>query len=290
MPHAAPYPFQRNRRRALRAAAALAALLALGALGAACDGEDATTGKRVQHRTIATAGEEAAGAFTNAYGWSITLSRAYISIGSLYYFDGAPVTARLDAPGGRRPSRAEQVLRWVIPEAHAHPGHYQQGNALGEMTAPATVDLVAGPAEMGPSASVTGLYRSALFTFGVPPAGPLAAELGAAVVLIEGSAQSGAEERLFRAEAAPADVFDTTGAPIVAGCVFEEADVQADGIVTVLVKPSVWLDQVDFMEVPASADGAPVPLDPAGTPHKAFVRGLKKGTAYLFSYATTAQE
>ena len=260
-------------------ASALIAVAALSSLAPACDGEDSTTGKRVTHATVITAGPEAAGGFTNAFGWSVTLSRAYLSVGALYYFDGAPVTARLIRPW------PDRLARLLIPEAHAHPGHYQPGNALGEMTAKTSVDLVAGPAALGPSPGVSGVYRSARIDLASPSAGPFAGELGQFVVVVEGVAEQAGEERPFRAEAAAADVVDTDGEPAVAGCVFEEADVQEDGTVTVTIKPSVWLDQIDFAELPASADGQPVLLEPGSVPHRAFTRGLKKGTGYAFSYA-----
>lgn len=282
----------RGRRALIGAAAIAAAQLAVGALAPACgDGEgDTTTGKRVTHATRITAGAEASGAFTGASGWSITLSRAYLSVGALYYFDGAPLTARLDPGRGRRRRPAggglfDQLARWAVPEAAAHPGHYAPGEAKGEMTAATSVDLAVGPATLEASDAVSGVYRSARLVFGAQPAGPLAGELGASVVVVEGTAEKGGEERPFRVEAVVADVLDSEGDPAVEGCVFEEADVQEDGGVTVTVKPSVWFDQVDFADVPASPDGQPVLIAPGSTAHRAFARGLKKGTAYVFSYA-----
>lgn len=262
-------------RRALLGAALLAAAASGG-----CGGEESTAGKRLTHRTRITAGAEATEGFTNALGWSITLARAQISVGALYYFDGAPVTARLT------PRLLERVSRWLIPEAHAHPGHYQPGNALGEMTEATSVDLVDGSPELADSTSVNGLYRSARIDFLSPAVGPLAGELGQAVVVVEGVAEKAGESRPFRVEGAIADVVDPDGEAAVAGCVFEEADVQEGGTVTVRVLLSVWLDQIDFAEVPESADGRPVRIEPGTVPHKAFARGLKKGTAYVFSYST----
>jgi len=273
-----------RRRVALVAAASIAAAVGLGALASACGGEDSTTGKRLTHATRITAGPEATSAFTNAYGWSITLSRIDLSVGAFHYFDGAPVTARLHRP---RPL-LDRLARWALPEAHAHPGHYQPGDAMGQMTEPTTVDLAKSPADLAASAAVSGVYRSARFTFGAPPRGPLADELGDAVILVEGLATKAGEARPFRVAAVAADVLDAKGNPLVAGCVFEEADVQENGAITLLVKPSVWLDQIDFTEVPASADGQPVTLEPATVPYKAFTRGLEKGTAYVFSYAAAA--
>lgn len=260
----------------MRYARCLVFVAVLGATG--CGGEESTTGKRLTHRTRITPGAEVTEGFTNAFGWSVTVARAHLSVGALYYFDGAPVTARLE------PRLLDRVSRWLIPEAHAHPGHYQPGNALGEMTEPTSVDLAGGSPVLADSTSVNGLYRSARIDFLSPPVGPLAGELGQSVVVVEGIAERAGVSRPFRVEAAIADVVDADGEAAVAGCVFEEADVQEDGIVFVRILPSVWLDQIDFAEVPPDADGRPVTLEPGTIPHKAFARGLKKGTAYVFSY------
>ncbi|EYF03223.1 hypothetical protein [Chondromyces apiculatus] len=274
------------RRGVVSLGAVVLAGMALGGLGAGCGGEDSTTGKRLTHETVVTAGAEATGGFTNAMGWRVTLSRADVAVGALYYFDGAPVTAMR----GRRLRLLDRVSGWLIREAHAHPGHYEPGNALGEMTAATSVDLMGGPVSVGASEAVTGVYRSASFDFGAKAVGPLAGAMGEAVVVVEGVAEKEGMSRSFRAEAKADEVLDTDALPVVEGCVFEEAEVQGDGTVTVLVKPSVWLDQVDFEEVPESADGEPVAFDVRGTPHKAFIRGLKKGTGYVFSYGAGSEE
>ncbi|AKT37543.1 hypothetical protein [Chondromyces crocatus] len=267
-----------SRRTFTSVGVVLVAGAALGALASGCGSDDSTTGQRLSHATTIAAGDELAAGFVNARGWSIRLQQARVAVGALYYFDGAPLTAQ------RSPRLFDAVSRWFIREAHAHPGHYQQGNALGEMTASTSVDLVAGPVDLGTSSAVTGSYRSASFDFGARPSGPLADEMGAFVVVVEGTAEKDGMVRMFRARATAADVDDGHGEPVVAGCVFEEKDVQQNGTVTVRVLPSVWLDQVDFEEVPESLDGHPVELDGRGTPHRAFTRGLKKGTGYEFSY------
>ena len=64
-----------------------------------------------------------------------------------------------------------------------------------------------------------------------------------------------------------------------------------DGTVTLTLVPTVWFDQVDFGYVAPGAIGAPAPdangvVDIAGTlAWQGFIRGVKKGTAYLFSYS-----
>ncbi|WP_437586529.1 hypothetical protein [Sorangium sp. So ce1000] len=285
----------RSRRRAAFAAAwRLAAALAAGALAAGCGagGDDATSGKRLTLATRIAPDAASVEPFTNALGWTITLSKAHLSIGSLHYFEGAPFTAQLQraAPGGG-PSLLERLARWAVPEAHAHPGHYQAGEARGQMTQPTSVDLLLGTTALADADAVSGVVRSARFTFGAPPSGPLAAALDGHVVAVEGRAEKGELARVFRARALGADVLDeATGEPSVEGCVFEEVFLDGPGVVTLVVKPTVWLDQVDFEEVAESDDGAPVDLAPESQAQRGFARGLKKGTAYALSFAPGSPE
>ena len=65
---------------------------------------------------------------------------------------------------------------------------------------------------------------------------------------------------------------------------------RAFGVVTLVVKPTVWLDQIDFEAVAASEDGAPVDLEPESQAQRGFTRGLKKGTAYALSFAPGSPE
>ncbi len=235
-------------------------------------GEDSTGGKRVTLRNQVTTDLGTDATFTNAMGWTITLTKALLSIGRLAYFEGTPVT------GGLRKLLA-------IPQAHAHPGHYQSGDLIGEMAEPDSVDLLAGMTELATGTGVTGTVRSARYSFHSPPTGAQASELGDNVVVIEGRALSGSDELLFRATAKAQDVLDSDGLPEVTGCVFETADVQSDGLITLTVNPNIWLDQSDFGSVTPSTDGSRVELEPEQGAHKAFVRGLVKAAAYGFSYS-----
>lgn len=250
--------------------------LGAGAVASGCG--DSTTGQRIALHTKVTAGEEATKAFKNAYDWSITLSKAYLSVGELYYFDGPPVVASY------RP-RAPRGLGGFLGfrTAHAHPGHYTEGDALGQMLTPTTVDILK-DSELPDGDGVTGTYRSARFEFASPPAGDLAADVDGHLVVVEGEAKKGAETRLFRLTADKADILNADGNPYVEGCIFEETEIPADGTVVLTLRPSVWLDQVDFEAVAESPDGKPVEIPAGDTAHKAFGRGLQKGTGFGFSY------
>lgn len=272
------------RRLAMIAAAALAtATLPLG--GAVAAGCGSTGGQRISLGTRVVATEGVAAPIENEYGWSITLTAARVSIGELYYFSGAPVVASRGGQPRSRP-RAGPLLKglWAIPSAHAHPGHYTEGDALGQMLEPRTVDLLVESA-LANAEAVTGRYESARFSFASPPQGELAGEMDGHVVWVEGEATKGGAVVRFRAAADEADVLTSDEEPVVEGCVFEAADIEASGTVTLTIHPGVWFDQVDFGKVEGAADADRVDLVPGEAPHKAFVRGLKKGTGYTFSYA-----
>lgn len=258
--------------------------LSLGALGVlpqACSASESTTGKRIA-LTMRVASSDAKGPFTNAAGWNVTLTKAYVATGAFYYFDGATIFSK-NAPKPKSPGqRLEDVFG--IKTAFAHPGHYEPGSARGQILTPTSVDLKAESA-VGAGEGISGVVRSATFSFQAPAAGPFAAELGSHVVVLEGTAVKGADSRVFRAEVDAADVTNTKGATQIEGCPFAETDMQSDGVVTLTIKVELWFDQVDFTSVPASADGKPVLLAKDQLPRNQLVRGMKAGTGYTFAYA-----
>src|SRR5262245_60607211 len=110
-------------------------LLSAGALSLAvciqaCGEEsESTGGKRVVLHTRLDVDDAARKTFSTAFGWQVTLTKALVTTGPFYYFDGAPPLVRLDAS-----PRYQRAARWLgLGTVHAHPGHYQEGNALGQM-------------------------------------------------------------------------------------------------------------------------------------------------------------
>src|SRR5262249_25416012 len=148
-------------------------LLAL-ALGG-CSGSTSTTGRRVDLATRVEVGEDTGTEFTTAEGWQVKLDKAALAIGAFQYFDGEPAVVRRDPPPRGALERFAMLFEGV---AHAHPGHYQAGNALGEMLEPASIDLFSAPVKLGRGTGVTGTFRSARFTFPNKVVGAAAKELG----------------------------------------------------------------------------------------------------------------
>src|SRR6185436_4623781 len=145
-----------------------------------------------------------------------------VSSGAFYYFDGAP-------PLVLAPTRSDE--RWAarflgLALAHAHPGHYQAGSALGQMLESSSADLFAGTATYPDGEGVSGTYRSARFTLAAPPVGPAANALDEHVAIAEGEAQKDGElPHFFRAFADLTDVEEHATGGAVDGCEFTAVDV-----------------------------------------------------------------
>lgn len=243
-------------------------------------GEAETTGRRVVLRTRITSDATAGTPFTASSGWTITLDRALIATGTFYYYDGPPAIAARRGPA-----------RWLaalspIATAHAHPGHYDQGRTRGQMLSPSSADLLAGPAMLEDGAGVTGSLRSGSFSFGGPSAGPVAAALGGETVLVAGRATRGEATVHFQMAAKLADIARSAREGVVPGCPFEPADVEADGTVTLTVRPRVWFNLVDFSDLAPGTPAAPTVIAPEHLAHIGFVLGLAQLGAYRFSFTT----
>ncbi len=253
--------------RALALGLALLSPILAPLLGAGCGGDDATTGKRVTLHTTVTSKP---GTYAARSGWSVELSTAKLAVASLHYFDGAPVVeARLD-----------RIRALLLPSAHAHPGHYQEGTAIGQMLVPATVDLLAGSVQLADGDGVTGTLRSARLTLGAGTG-----DLAGRVAIVEGTAsKDGTPAVHFRLVATPDELQKTAVDGKIEGCPFAPADVGGDGTVTVTVDPGRWFGFVDFEGVAPGTAEAPTEPAATDTARIGFVLGLGQAPAYGFSY------
>ena len=255
----------------------LASTLAwLGAgLGAGCDDASGTSGARVVIAAAVAPAEDPTAPFENGLGYAIRVERALLAVGALYVFEGGPVTARAT------PSPPP----WGIPVAHAHPGHYASGDALGEVLVPLTVDLMVAETPLAPGEGITGLYRSGTIAFAAPPAGDLDAEIDGHVAFVEGEATGDdGTTWSFRVAADAADVTNDDGDLAVAGCPFDEVQVERDGRVVLAVSVREWLDRIDFADVPVPPPGSRVDLATVPVAQEAFTRGVRKASAYRFRW------
>lgn len=269
------------------------------AMVAACSstGGSGTTGHTITLQARVEIRDDLTQPFTNASGWEISLSQAYLSLGALYYFSGAPVISRRALPIREKRGVMPTLADLLVPSAMAHPGHYVEGTAMGQMVEARVVDLLAGPSELGQGEGVTGEVNSARVTLQSPAKGALAEKLENQVVIARGTARQGDRTIPFVAKAAESDVLDGNGKAQISGCAFGATlgdvgvDVVEDGSVTLGLVPSVWFNQVDFSYVSPEVSQSPTVdlwgyVDLGGTfAGQAFIRGVKKGTAYDFAYS-----
>jgi hypothetical protein len=278
---------------------AMAATFLVGAAATGCstssDDGSGTTGRAVTLETRAEVRGDLTKAEANALGWKVALTRAYLSVGALYYYSGDPVLSLRGIPRRNTGSAWAWLGSLLEKPAWAHPGHYIEGAAMGQMLEPVTVDLLGDSVKLADGDGVTGMVNSARFTWQSPPRGKLAPKLDGHVVLAEGTATKGDTTIRFLAQADEDEVHDGNDKAEVAGCAFGSkpgqvgVEMDDDGTVTLTLDPRVWFDQVDFSYVAPDAEDAPEPdngvVDIAGTlAWQGFIRGVKKGTAYEFSY------
>lgn len=256
----------------------LSSTLVSATLGTSCTNES-TAQKRVTYETHIVADDAIDAPVVNAYGWSIQITRAALSIGPIYYWNGAPSFASFNAP--------DTFGIFGIRSAFAHPGHYVPGDAMGQVLIPSSVDLALGEAILPPGEGVSGVYRSGRLTFVDKPVGDAVDALAGHVIVLEGTGTKDTLTRIFRAELDFDDILDAAGEPRVDGCAFDnEPDIQADGTITIHVALSVWLDQLELDTVAESVDGKPVLIARDSTPFREIERGIKKAPAILFQYTT----
>jgi hypothetical protein len=266
--------------RTSRQVVALAVALGIGACGS-----EGTTGKMVVLHTRVVTDLPADHTVTTSMGWVVTLTKAVLGTGAMYYYDGEP--AFTQAPRRSRLQRFAAALS-PIGTAWAHPGHYIEGSPKGQMLEDFSVDLMAGPAALPDGAGISGLIRSATFSFAAHAAGPAVAALGGHVVTTWGSASKDGKTVNFILTADLADVSRTARDGKVTGCTFQEIAVDADGTVTITIRPRVWFSLVDFAEVAPGTPEAPTVIGTDTTAHIGFALGLGQLSAYQFEYTTTA--
>lgn len=251
--------------------------LTLALCGIACS--DGTTGKRIILRTQVEPAREVHTRFTTLSGWNVELAEAALATGPFYYFDGSPAFVMQQA---RTPWQG--LKRVLLPLAHAHPGHYGEGMAKGQMLMESSLSLLAGPVAFPAGNGVTGLYRSATFSFSSPVDGPALTSLKGNTVTATGLATKGESTVHFRIAVDFATIGERARDGLVPGCSFEEDTVDRAGVVKLTIKPHVWFNLVDFADIAPGSAEAPTEITKGSTAHIAFVLGLVQLSAYHFSF------
>jgi hypothetical protein len=263
--------------------------IAIALLVACSNTGNKTSGSVVLLHTSVSTDPEIQSTFLTSFGWNVKLTAARVALASLYYFDGPPAFVKNDMPTLTPADRVEQLLG--IGVAYAHPGHYQAGQAMGQMITPSTYDLFADtPVALADGNGVTGAYRSGRFVFPQTPSGPNADKLDGHIAVVEGTATKASDAAAqppihFRMSADYSDITRSAALGEVDGCDFTETNVDGNGTVHLVIHPSVWFNLVDFSSLDAGNSAAPTDVDAGTQPYVAFALGLAQLSAYSFSFS-----
>jgi hypothetical protein len=264
------------------------ALALLVALSVAACSDDVTSGKKVVLATdvsvapASATGGKGGAAFLNDAGWQVSLDKVAVAGAALNYYSGPPLLALHRA----KPTLFERLAGVLEGTAYAHPGHYTEGDNVGEMLAPFDAEFAKATVKLPNGAGITGTFRSARFTFDATRT--LGGHPGATVYLA-GTATKDGVTRPFTATATQAEVVDVENLPRVEGCSFTPAGGISDGVavtengtIHLQVAPILWLSDVDFTDAASGTEPAELPAESRA--RRAFVRNLKGAAAFQFSY------
>lgn len=256
-------------RRALLRGLSGGTLLHAAGFGLAACG--ATAGKRVTFRMAASVSPGLGEPFHNAHGWTLTVERVALAIGEWQFFETAAYSPSV---------AAEKEHAWrelLLPTAHAHPGHFDEGGVQGEGFEEVPLVIASGQIALPDAHGVAGAIRSARVGFD-------GGSLDGWAASVSVRAERDGETRWFDARAGVADMVSHHGAPEVWGCPFDNgAPVEDDGEVMLQLQPDMWLVDVDPTELPR-AGAAPSPLAPEMMARTAFIAGLRNPDSYRFEY------
>ncbi|MEM9693099.1 MAG: hypothetical protein AAGA56_11175 [Myxococcota bacterium] len=255
-----------RRRKLLKATLGAGATGLVSSASSGCD-SDSTTGSRVQ---LAIESETIGPSFVTDFGWAVELERAELATAGMQWVDGAPV--------GATASFTQRVARWLIPEAHAHPGHYAEGQVLAAMDRAERLDLLSSRSLASVDA-ITGDIRSAAIWFD---------DRAASAASIAGRASSPDGVMVaFEATITAEDLIESaSGEARVEGCPVVGGPLAADATLRLEVDLGLWLARVPFEDLAASGTTTnpdiPVEFSPGSPAHTALVRGARKAGGYLF--------
>lgn len=204
---------------------------------------------------------------SNDHGYQVSLSRAILHISAVHFFSGDPLFTR-------RPGLRQRIGQLLMGVAHAHPGHYQEGDAMAELLSPATVDLLGGPTSMGRAAGVAGAYRSAQVSLAEVSSGG-----ETYLARVGGEATRGGQKVRFTGV--------LTGSLKIAGVAASATVDQEVAAARMTVDLGRWVERIDFSALPHCTPGAACAaqsLKPGTQAHNALQRGVNNTSGFSFSW------
>lgn len=193
----------------------------------------------------------------------------------------------LTIEGEEHASLLPRIRRWLVPEAHAHPGHLAGGSVTGELPGDFLIDWTRDGAALGDATALVGRYQGANFAFrragdgdGLDPGDPLLGH----TFHVEGTATRGAQELAFEM------ILDIDDGTRIVGVPFEyevtETDVPTAALELRVIDPyegKNLFDDIDFAAL-AQPDGdgeITVVVAPGSTAHNRIRRAFQVHDHYF---------
>ncbi len=244
---------------------------------------DQTSGERAAFQTGVTGGlsdGDTVEAFTNARGWTVTLTEAYVAMGPIYFYSSRPQTAMLERLLGDGTARA-------CP-AHAQ---FDKGEVLGEVLEQYAVDLLSGEVEdTGLRDGVAGTAQ--MFEVHLHPPGEVTAgsssssfePLQGHSVWVAGTATKDGSEVAFEGALTIPDegtLRIVTSIPAE----MELADIaKQPGRAVVKVHLDEWFHNVGFEGLTQQGASGRMVLDEDSQAYQALLVGVRSRTSYSLSW------
>ncbi len=228
---------------------------------------------------VTASGSELRQPVTNAEGWTVTLSTFRLAIADIEFTIEGETHASLES----------RVGDWLIPSAHAHPGHYAGGEVTGELLGNFVLDLVGDDQPLGEGTLLTEDYNGANLHFriadesdGLDADDPLLGH----TAFIEGDASKGDQIVSFTVTIDVADGTEMVGAPFEL-TVTEETK----GTIMLQVRtldPSegdTLFDGLDFGALDEDGDNIAT-IEPGSDAHNIFMKTLIRHDQYYAVFET----
>lgn len=209
----------------------------------------------------------------NSYGWHVTVEQAYVALGPVRWYEGAPIFGL---------NVFERMMG--VRLAYAHPGHYVPGEALADVTQVRVIDLMAAtPTALDDATGVSGECLSARVELHAPDAslGTAAAPLHGLAVWTRGTATRMGVTVRFEG-GVPID-YAVRGIPA-------RATFGASGGYLLSVDLAQWFDRTDFSTLMAPDDGGAAPITMTSEVANGLYRGATNGAAYGFAWQSIARD
>lgn len=210
-------------------------------------------------------------------GYQVSLSEARVALGPLVFTVAGEVHA------------SRSLWDLIVPSAHAHPGHYQGGEVIGELPGTFVVNWANEDGrELGSSELITGDYSAANFTFVLADSPMVNSDdpMMAHTSMFKGVAKKDGREVSFTILAEAPEGRELVGAPFSA-----KIDAQTSGHIDFRfhtldpVEGDTLFDGMDFLALDDDGDGAwTLSPDTSNEIYNTFRRTLLSHDHYSFEH------